>query len=234
MAVFSSVIFKGVIVGGFSLATAGLLFTGTQQLEDASNYVRETTAKITQYEVSENSLLQKLGGVKNDANEKISQANGVITSKNGEIERQLAEINALSETKTQLESDIAGLQTDIANLNASLTEANTNLEATRSALAEKTAAFDAKVAELRVANDKIAEYVRLAQIAYDKAREADAHVTQLETEVQKANAEVAAHDAVVDQAKVDTDGLDAMTNEELDAVDTTTEDVVEEEVPAAE
>lgn len=228
MPVFSSVVFKGVIAGGFSLAAAGLIFTGAQDLQQASEYVKQTTAKITQYEVSENSLLEKIGVVKNDANEKITQANGVITSKKAQIEEQLAQINDLSGQKAQLESEIAGLRTDIDNLNASLTQANTDLDATRSALAEKTAAYDAKVEELRVANDRIAEYVRLAQIAYEKAQEADAHVTQLETEVQEANAEVAAHDAVVDQAKVDTADKDAMTNEELDAVDTTTEEVVAE------
>lgn len=228
MPVFSSVIFKGVVVGGFSLAAAGLIFTGTQDLKDASEYVKKTTAKIVQYEISENSLLEKVGVVKAEADEKIGKANDVITSKNNEIEEQLAQINELNGKKTQLETEIAGLQSDITNLNASLTQANTDLDATRTALANKTAAYDAKVAELRRANDTIAEYVRLAQEAYAKAQEADRHVKQLESEVQKANAEVAAHDAVVDQAKVDTAGKDAMTNEELDAVDTTTEEVVAE------
>jgi chromosome segregation ATPase len=227
MGVFSSKIIVGVIAGGFSLGGAGLLFTGGQQLEDASNFVNEAKGKIVQYEVSENSLLSKLGLVQTEANGKIQDANNVITSKNTQLAEQLQEINRLTDHADMLQGQVHELKGTIDDLRADLSTSNTNLEATRQQLTEKTAAYDAKVQELQRANDTINEYIRLAQIAYAKAQEADSHIVELEAEVQEANAAVDAHDVVVDQAQAETQDKAPMTTDELNNVDTSTEEVVE-------
>lgn len=227
MGLFTSKIAVGLMAGSVTLGGLGLLFTGTDKLEQASQYVQETTAKITQYEANENSLLNKVTAVKSDADSKITNANAVIAGKKEVIAQKEEMIVTLESAKSTLENEVATLKSEIVALEADLAQANGDLEATRTALAEKTAQYDAKVVELNKANKTIAELNNLLVWAKNKAVEADKHVAELEGELQKANQAVDAHDAVVKQAKTDTADKAPMTQEEVDSVDTSTEDVVE-------
>jgi chromosome segregation ATPase len=220
MGLFASKIFTGVLAGGITLAGAGLAFTGHDTLQDANNYVKDSASKLVQLQNNQDSLLNKIDVVKTDANTKISTANGVIA-------QDKQSIDDLNAKKAQLESDIATLQSQIASLQSDLDSTKGDLSNTKQALADKSAQYDAKVAELNKANDKIKQEEALLQYAYQKSKEADGLVTQLEGEVTKANSEVAETGKVVDQAKQDTQNVKPLTTDEVNAVDTTTVEVAQ-------
>lgn len=225
MGLFTSKIAIGVLAGGFTLAGAGLLFTGSETLQNASSFVQQAGNKITQFEVNENSLLDKIATLKSDANSKIEVANAKIAEKKVKIGELEGQISSLTSEKEALMAEVASLESEITGLQAELNTANANLASTQAALDEKTAQYDAKVAELNKANKTIAELNNLLVWAKNKAVEADKHVTELEGELQQANTEVATHGEVVEQVKTETEGAEPLTQEEVDAVETDTIDV---------
>jgi chromosome segregation ATPase len=220
MGLFTSKIFAGVLAGGFTLAGAGLLFTGHNTLQDANAFVKDSSNKLVQFESNEGSLLSKLNLVKTDANSKIATANGVIADK----KQELADLTAKKEA---LEGQITSLQSDITSLQGQLDSTKGDLDSTKKALSDKTAQYDAKVAELAKANATIKQGEQLLQYAYQKAQEGDKLVSQLEGELKKANDDVAETGKVVDQAKQDTKDSQPLTSDEVNAVDTTTSDVTQ-------
>lgn len=225
MGLFTSKIAIGVLTGGFTLAGAGLLFSGSETLQNASNFVKDAGNKITQYESNENSLLSKFNTLKTDASSKITTANATISDKKAEIANLTGQVNDLTSQKADLESQITTLGTQIAGLQSDLKTSNDDLASTQAALTEKTNQYNGKVAELNKANKTIVELTKLLTYAKDKAVEADKHVTQLELEMKKANEEVAAHGVIVDEVKEQTKDDSPMSSEEVDALDTAITDV---------
>jgi chromosome segregation ATPase len=225
MGLFTSKIAIGVLAGGFTLGGAGLLFNGSETLQNASNFVKDAGAKITQYENNENSLLEKFNILKTNANSSIDTANETISGKKAEIASLQGQIDDLSSKKSELESQIESLNTQIASLQADLEKSNADLTTTKAALEEKTAQYNAKVAELDLANKTIADLTKLLAYAKDKAVEADKHVAQLEGELNKANTEVAAHGKVVDQVKTETESAQPLASGDVDDLDTDIADV---------
>lgn len=225
MGLFTSKIVVGVLAGGFSLAGAGLLFDGSATLENASNYVKDAGSRLTQYESNENSLLAKFNTLKTNANANIEAANTTISNKKAEITQLQGQLNDISAKKAELETQIETLNSQIASLQADLQKSNSDLDATKTALANKTAQYDQKVAELNKANKTIVELTKVLAYVKEKAVEADKHVTQLEGELQKANTEVAAHGEVVEQVKTETESDQPLTSGEVDAIDTTVDEV---------
>jgi chromosome segregation ATPase len=221
MGLFTSKIAIGVLTGGFTLAGAGLLFSGSETLQNASLFVKDAGSKIIQYESNETNLLTKFNALKTDASSKITTANTTIADKKAEIDNLTGQVNDLSTQKADLESQIASLGSQIDSLKADLAKSNGDLETTKTALVEKTAQYDQKVADLKKANHTIAELTKLLTYAKDKAVEADKHVTQLEGELKKANDEVAAHGQVVDQVKEETKDDAPMASGDVDALDPT-------------
>jgi chromosome segregation ATPase len=228
MGIFTSKIITGVIAGGFTLAGAGLLFSGSDTLHNATSFVKDAGARLAQYEQNENTLIGKIGAVKADASTKLASANETIDNLNGQITTLSNEKATLQSTVDGLKSDIDGLKASIADLNAKLAAEQGDHAKTKAALDAKTAEYDAKVKELgtanaslAAANKKIADYEAAARVALEKAKEADQHITQLEGEVQKANAEVADHGRVVDEVKADTSADQPLDQADIDAIDTT-------------
>lgn len=218
MGFFTSKIFAGVLGTGFTLAGAGLVFTQTETLNHIKDFAHESSAKIVQYEANEQALLDKINVLKTNANSKIADANNTIDANKKEIAE-------LEDKKAQLESQISSLQSDINSLQSQLDSTSGDLASTKQALEDKTNQYNAKVAELNKANDTIKKYKELANYAYNKAKEADKHVTQLEGEVQKANAEVADTGKVVDQAKDQTKDDQPLSQDEVDGINTNVDSV---------
>lgn len=220
MGLFASKIGIGVLAGSFSLGAAGLLFSGSETLQNASNFVKDAGNRLVQFEDNENSLLNKISLVKTDANSKIDTANGIIAENKKAITDLKSQIDTLKTEKTALEEQVKNLQAEIATLQADLEKSNSDLASTRAALDEKTKQYDAKVVELNAANKKIKELNDLLHWAYTKSKEADKHVLELEGELQQANQEVDAHGKVVDETKAKTEGAQPVSKEEVDAIGT--------------
>jgi chromosome segregation ATPase len=221
MGLFTSKIAIGVLAGGFTLAGAGLLFNGSQTLQDATNWAKDAGNKITQYESNESTLLSKLTNLKADANSKIDAANASITEKKTEIASLQGQVNNLNSNKTELERQISTLNTQIAGLQNDLKTSQDNQADTQAKLDAKTTEYNNKVAELNKANKSIADLTKLLVLAKDKAVEADKYVAQLEGELKKANDEVAAMGEEVNKVKEATKDDQPMTGDEVNAVDTT-------------
>lgn len=213
MGLFSSKIAIGVLAGGFTLAGAGLLFNGTQTLQDASTYVQDAGNRLVQYEMNEGQLLEKIGLIKADGLNKLEDANSTIADLEGKKEQLEVEI-------ANLNNEVTELGHEVTNLQAELQSARIAHEDTKAQLQAKIEELNAKSKELSVAKKKINELEGLLVFAYNKAKEADGHIAQLEAEVLKANEEVEAHGEVVEEVKGQTEDAQPLTQEEIDAIDT--------------
>ena len=217
MGLFSSKIIGAVAAGsGVTLLGLGLLFNGSETLEKATNYVNESGHKILQYEKNENDLIAKIGLIKENA-QADSQEN---RERIAQLESQKSQLEA---TVNGLNENIVRLTTEINELKATLNKEQTDHQGTKEQLAIKTAELDATQAELRKIKQDIADIAKRLQDALKKVKEGDRLVTELEGEVQKANAEVKAHGDVVDENKIKTKDAVPMTPEEIEAIGTEVE-----------
>lgn len=221
MGYFSSKIGATLLVGTVSLGSLGLYFTGSETLQDATKYVKDAGNRLVQFENNEEALLNKIGTVKEDANIVIDGKNVSIKSLEGDVTRLQGTISDLEGQKGQLEKDIEGLSAQIVTLQSSLDKETADHEATQGQLDRVTADRDAKAKELKTAKDTIVKLNNLIVWAEGKAKEADKVVAELEGEVLKANAEVETHGEVVDEVEGQTVDSVPMTQEEIDAIDTT-------------
>lgn len=224
MGLFTSKIFAGVLagtIGAGGLVGLGLVFNGSDTLNQANSFVEDAKNRLVQFEQNENTLLGKIGSLKDNANTVIGGKNATIAELEGNVADLQGQVSDLEGVKAQLESDIADLNTQITALQASLDQETTDHNATKAQLAEKTAQYNAKVTELNKAKATITQLNSVIAFAEQKAKEGDKLVEQLEKEVQKANAEVQAHGEVVDTAKTASEGAQPLSQEEVDAVDTT-------------
>lgn len=249
MGFFASKVGAGILAGTLTvgtMGTAGLLFTGSDTLDNATTFVQEAGAKITGYEASENSLIGKITNLRDDANNKISTANAEIDSLEvnvADLESQKTElegtVETLQGTVSTLEAQIADLSAEVSGLQASLQAEQEAHASTQASLDTKTAEYEAKVAELSAkqaelegvqaqltsANETIVKLNHSINWAINKSKEADAIVVELEAQLDQANSEVQAHGDVVDTVKAETDASQPMTAEEIEAIDTSLEEV---------
>lgn len=214
MGLFSSKIGIAVLAGGtISLGALGLLFNGSETLEEASSFVRDSANKIVQYEANENNLVGKISTIKANA-EANSQA-------------QQARIAQLQSDKAGLQETVRGLEGNVTTLTAEVERLTTTLntekgdhQATKDQLAIKTAELTQAKTDLAKAQKQIKDLNGTLNWAQQKAAQADKLVGELEVEVQKANAQVDAHGNVVDEKKEATKDAVPMTQEEIDAIET--------------
>lgn len=216
MGLFTSKIFVGVMAGTVTLGGLGLLFNGSETLEKASNFVRESTSNIVKYEDNENALVAKIGTIKENA----KASNQQKQEKIAQLETQKAELEA---TVEGLNSNITRLNGEIDALKVTLDSEKANHQATKDQLSAKVAELDTTKAELAKAKKEVANLTGLLQEALKKSKEGDKLVSELEGELQKANAEVEAHGDVVDENKEVVKDKAPMTQEEIDAIGTDVE-----------
>lgn len=238
---FKSKIITGVLAGGFTLGAAGLLFTGTDTLEKASDFVRDAGGKISQYEQNENALLEKIGLLQTDASGKIQEANATIEDLNVQIDNLDRQKTSLEENIEDLKTEITNLNTDIAALEKFLEDekdahniTKEELETAQANYDEAIRSLEAKEAELEEANNQLAAITeerntlqQTLEYAVVKAEEGDKLIEDLEGEVQKANQQVEAHGNIVDQVESDTADDQPLTEEEIESIPTEIDDVVE-------
>lgn len=225
MGLFTSKIALSVIAGGgITLGALGLTFGGTETLQKATSYVQDAGERLLQFKENEENLLNKFGALKADAGTKISNAKA-------EIKKLEGEKAALQTNVTSLQAEVDSLKIEISELKVSLQTEKDNHAATQAALDTKTNEYNTKVSELETANKKIADLNTAIKVAEEKMGEADVLVKQLEDEIKKANEEVDAHGKVVEQEKAETEDAEPITQEEIDALDTTVGDDDAEPAP---
>jgi len=231
--IFTSKIALGILAGGFTLAGAGLLFNGTETLDRASAFVQNSGERLTQFEANENSLISKIGLIKDDANSKISTANTAISGLEADKVGLEVQVATLDAEIVKLNDDIVGLKGQIITLEADLLTEKGNHDKTKALLEAKTKEYNNKVAELVLKNAQVsalntanqALVLALAK-AGEEALKADKLVAELEKEIERANKEVEAHGAVVDAVKAETETAQPSTQDEIDAIDITLDEVV--------
>lgn len=227
MGLFTSKIAGAVILSGsVTLGGLGLLYTGTDVLDGAKDSVKDFGNRLVQFEQNEGSLLEKIKNLKADANGKIGTANASIADLQSQKEVLLAQKGELTETVKDLNAQIVTLDAEILDLKNKLATETANHQATKDQLAIKTAEYNAKVKELATANNTIKNLNATLKYAEEKAGQADKLVAELEGEIKKANEDVAEHGKDVEAVKVETENAQPLSNEEVDSVDTTIEEVV--------
>lgn len=220
MGLFTSKIAIGVLTGGFSLGSASLLFTGTETLHNATTYVKEAGTNLIEFKGNEQTLLAKIGLVKENANDKIESANTIIADQKAEIINLKSQVSQLTADKENLINEVAQLKSDISELKTKLVKSNKDLEATKAALAVKTKEYELKSAQLKVAGATILGLQKSLEHALAKAKEVDAHVAELESQLQQANKEIAEHGKVVELVKEETKDATPLSADEIEAIDT--------------
>lgn len=233
MGIFTSKIAIGILAGGFTLAGAGLLFTGSDTLSNASTFVSNAGERLMQYDQNEDALKGKIGVIKTNANSKISTANVAISGLETDKATLSTEIVGLNTEIEGLNTDIAALKVEIEDLKVKLATEKTDHVATKKLLSDKTKEYNAKVAQLNitkglldVANKANAALIKTLAELTEQAVKADKLVAELEGEIQQANEEVAAHGAVVEAVKATTETAQPSTQAEIDAIDITLDEVV--------
>jgi chromosome segregation ATPase len=211
-----------IVLGGGTLVGAGLVFTGTEKLEEAKQFAIEAGNKIVQYEANEQTLIGKYSDLKGD----LSAANDTIEEKEAAIAEQQVQIDTLTSQKAELEGVVADLRTEVANIQEQLNQATGDVAALEEQLANKEAALNEANGKLTEANNKLAaankkvkDLEQLLQYAYDKAKEADNVIVQLEAEIKKANNEVDKMHKEVEKVKQQTADKEPLSEDEIENLD---------------
>lgn len=224
----------------------GVTFTGTGTIDAVKSQLGNLGNKISQYEASENNLLGKITGLKVSANEKIGQANKTIFEQAQQIESLTNKNNDLNALVKKYEGEIKNLKAELANLKAAnssqfkiilameaeLNKVKAELKATKQELAQVKdalkivqAAHGQAVADLAHLQAKYDALTK--ELENEKADNASnkAESERANGEVQKANEAVEGLGVKSSEVEGATNGLNPMTQEEVDAIDTKIEDV---------
>jgi chromosome segregation ATPase len=129
MGIFTSKIFIGVIAGGFTLAGAGLLFTGADTLKDASEYVKDASTRLVQFEENEAILVGKISSLRENANQEIGRLTKEKESLQLTVEQLKTELDIAKESLHSNEEVLKDLQKEYDEKTRMLAEANQLLEA---------------------------------------------------------------------------------------------------------
>jgi chromosome segregation ATPase len=171
---------------------------------------------------SDNTALKTtVDGLKKDIETNLAQLQEVrdqLSAKSGELEKSQGESAAL---KAELDAKIQSLkvaQDSINTLSAQVDQLSKDKTALTNQNQELNNAKEALAKENAKLKDDIAWGV-------NKAKEVDGHVKQVEGEITKANEQAADLDVKTSEVKAETDGAAPLTQEEVDAIDTTTAEV---------
>lgn len=89
LSTFTSKIALSVLASGIALGS-GALFSGTDELDNASSFVLDVEERLIQYEKNEEAFKVEIQLIKNEANNKIAIANNAIS----DLEKQILNLNA--------------------------------------------------------------------------------------------------------------------------------------------
>jgi chromosome segregation ATPase len=245
----SSLFAKVFVIGGLAAGGTGLyVWAGAPGLEEAGIYMQDTAKKIEQYENGQTALEQIIANLKANSNTQIAKANGIISDKNGaiaglegdktELAEQISTLNienaslkeALETQKAELDKAVKDGELKAAEAEALKAELNGKIEELDTATAKvaeltsKNTELQAKVDSLTAQNAKLKETIAWGT---EKVKEADKKVADLENELNKANADAAKLEATTNEAKTETQDKEPLTEEEINAIDTTLEEVTD-------
>lgn len=214
-----------------TVVAGGVMFTGGETVDNVKLQLEELKNKVVQYEAGENSLISKIGLIKADASEKLTNANGKIVDAKTKIKDLEAEKQYLIKQTDNLKTEIQQLESDNSELKEELDSANQTIE-------EKQAELDAKQAELDSVNSQLeATKSELAQLQVDydnlvaENNSNKEEINRLEAEVKDANDQVAKLGETSAEVEAATSDKEPMTEEELNAIGTdVTPDVFDAEL----
>ncbi len=191
------------VIGGLILTVgSAFAFTETGTLQNATKFIQEAQKKIVRYKENENTLVQILDRVQNNANSKIDKANEVIANLENNVMTLQTEIR-------DLELQIAQLEEELNREKALKEDAIKQLFALRQIHQEKLVELDQAKEDLNTAYEYINE-------ADQEIAELEKEFTKANREVQKANELVKEHGEVVDEAEAATENLEPMNDEEIE------------------
>ncbi|MCP3031598.1 hypothetical protein LF817_09570 [Halobacillus sp. A1] len=201
-----------------TVVAGGVMFTGGETVDNVKDQLGELKNKITQYEMNENALFEKLGFVKADAESKINDANDKLTEAKKEINNLKAEKSKLVADIDDLNEEISSLQAEIEGLEGDLSEANQIIKEKQELLDKKTAELEEVTGNLDALQEEYddlqADYNELVQTNEANAQEAE----RANEELEEANAKVAELEGVSGEVEEATGDLEPMTQEEIDAL----------------
>lgn len=213
MGVLSTKVIAGVVAGTVTLGTVGVMFNGGGTVDTVKSQLVDMKNKIISYEASEIGLLNKIGLIKADATDKLTNANGKIVDAK-------TRINDLQAEKSLLETQINHLNDEVTGLKADLDTANNTIKTK-----------EAEIVRLQGELDGVNTQLENLQAEYD-ALLADynalvAENDNLKSEANRANEEIKeANDKVAELQKTSTEvsaaieGMAPLTESELGAIGT--------------
>ena len=96
------------VIGGLILTVgSAFAFTENGTLQNATKFIQEAKRKIVQYEENENTLVQILDRVQNNANSKNDEANEVIANLEHNMMTLQTEVRELELQIAQLEEELS-------------------------------------------------------------------------------------------------------------------------------
>ncbi|MQR94627.1 hypothetical protein [Fictibacillus phosphorivorans] len=213
MGVLSTKVIAGVVAGTVTLGAVGVAFTGGETVDNVKSQLIDMKNKIVSYEASEIGLLDKIGFIKADATDKLTEANGKIVDAKTKIKDLEAEKTLLQTQINHLNDEVTGLKADLDMANATII----TKEAEIARLQEELNGVNADLDTLQAEYDALlADYNALVEENDDLKAEAN----RANAEVQEANDKVAELQETSTQVTTVIEGMSPLTESELNAIGT--------------
>jgi chromosome segregation ATPase len=194
-----------------------------EKIKAANDIISGKNGQIDKLNGDNTTLKSNVDQLQKDIASNIAQLEDVksqLTSKTGELEKSQGQALAL---QAELDDKIKSLtvaQDSIKTLQAQITQLSND----KNALANQNAELESAKAALAKENAKLKDDIAWG---VNKAKEVDKQVKGLEGEITKANDQATELDAKTNEVKSATSGDKPMTQAEVDALDTATEEVAQ-------
>jgi len=210
----ASLILAGTLATGGTAALVSMTYEGKDALKTVRLWMMDESTKVQQFDKAEGKLLEKISALKSAAAEKIVEANNLIAGKNTSIRDKN---DAIEELEIEIEGyleQIASLQAEIENLNG----VNEQLRA------ELASAYEV----LEQANELIAELQGEIESLTAENQRLNEELGKANDEIEEANDDAFATEAFINQVK--TDNLQPLSEGEIEELDITLPEIVDESV----
>lgn len=204
-------LFTGIISSIVLSVGTAFAFNGTDTLLVASEFIEEAKNKIVQFETNENALVNKLGIVQNDANQRIRTANDVIANLESNVMQLQRDLQSLTQEITSLEKQ---LQKEKDDHNQTIQQLHT----LQTDYSNKVNELEQVMKELDSANDYIVN-------TDQRIEELESMFNQAVSEIQKANAAVQTHGEIVREAQEATSDANPLNTEDINNLPVELEEV---------
>ncbi|MGN1401167.1 MAG: hypothetical protein ACI4XL_06680 [Bacillus sp. (in: firmicutes)] len=215
----ASMVMAGTLVAGGAAGIVSMTYDGGNALKTVRLWMMDESSKVQDFDQAESKLLAKISALKDAASIKIVEANELIAGK-----------NTLIQDKDQI---IANLEQEIEAYLQQITELNAEIENLTGENGRLQAELDSKIAELQETKEQLEQAYGQIVALQEEIGSLTAENERLNQELDKANGEIskANNDAEATKAfinQVKTENHNPMSEEEIEAIDVTLPDVVDE------